>query len=563
MELDLVVVLGQGPVLERITKTHDNPGGAVLGRPVGQLGGRVLVRVARVGVARLGEVGPVGRDDALDVVVVVGERVGGAVGVERVEHVHDLALVEGALVLSRGRVVPVVGPDGRGRVGHGDPVAGVGPLRDEALVPCLRVPGLVGQRGGVARGVQREVVVAEVAELDRLPVVDLVDGVGVGGGGTVLILGASGDEGHVVGGARQQLLNVLLGQNVVVQHRLEDQRVVGVEGSDPRDIVGANTVLVTLVEGLERQLTHTGDGGAVVVGGVVLTVDEGTAHVDVRGGQAGDPRDVRVVDTRLGDGTDEETTEQGAVDGVVDLGRAERLAHDGDAVGVTAKVGNVLLDPLQGGAVVEHTVVAGGVVAVLGERLGVQVGVGQVAERIVTAVEAHEDDIVLLGHATTVPPGVVAGLVATLVPDDNGQLVAGGVGAGPDVQVEAVLAGALGGRAGARGPEAVGDESLVPWLAGLGSLPAVLVGSGGGEGDTEESSDIALRDTEEGLELGLVGEVLEALDGTVGSLDSLVVQDSMAGGHEGRSQAKGQAEISAGLGRSECHFCSVSQVLLM
>lgn len=149
----------------------------------------------------------------------------------------------------------------------------------------------------------------------------------------------------------------------------------------------------------------------------------------------------------------------------------EGLTHDGDAVGVTTEVGNVVLDPLQGGAVVEHTVVAGGGVAIFGEGLGVQVQVGQVAEGIVTAAEGDQDDIVLLGHTDTVLPGDVAGLVTVLVPNDNGQLVSGEVGAGPDVEVQAVLAGARGVLARASGTKRIGNEGFVPWLAGLGSLP--------------------------------------------------------------------------------------------
>lgn len=57
---------------------------STVGRPVWQAGGVVLVRVAKVGVTGLDKVGPVGRDHALDVKVVLGERIVVVVGVQGV-----------------------------------------------------------------------------------------------------------------------------------------------------------------------------------------------------------------------------------------------------------------------------------------------------------------------------------------------------------------------------------------------------------------------------------------------------------------------------------------------
>lgn len=148
-----------------------------------------------------------------------------------------------------------------------------------------------------------------------------------------------------------------------------------------------------------------------MVGGVVDSVLKSARHVDVRSRQSTDPGVGRVVNTGLRDTTGKETLEQGTVHGVVDLGGAKGLAHDGDTVWVTTKVGNVGLHPLQRGLVVEDAPVTGRIVSVESELLGVQVRVGQVAKGIVTTVEGHDNDVVLQSHTTTVPPRVVGGLV--------------------------------------------------------------------------------------------------------------------------------------------------------
>lgn len=183
----------QTNVLERVTNVEHGVGVGIVGSPVRQAGGGVGVRAAGVGVASLDKVGPVGRDDALDVKVVVGKRVGVVVGVQRVEHVHDFGLVESALALSWGRVVPEVGPDGRGGVGFGDPVGGVHPLRDGAEVEGGEVEGGGGGGGGVAGGVEVEVVLGQVAKLEGHDLIDVSRSEVVGGGRAVLVVGASGD----------------------------------------------------------------------------------------------------------------------------------------------------------------------------------------------------------------------------------------------------------------------------------------------------------------------------------------------------------------------------------
>lgn len=145
-------------VLKAITQADGELRRTVLGSPAGELARGVLVRATSVGVASLGEVGPGGRDHGLRVPIVLGEGVVVSLGVQSVESVLDLRLVEG--ILSCGSVAPVVGPDGRRGVGGLHPLTGIGPLGDETLVASLRIPDLVGKGGGVASGVQREVLVA-------------------------------------------------------------------------------------------------------------------------------------------------------------------------------------------------------------------------------------------------------------------------------------------------------------------------------------------------------------------------------------------------------------------
>lgn len=387
--------------------------------------------------------------------------------------------MEGARVLSWGSVVPEVGPDRGGGVGLGDPVGGVHPLRHGAEVEGGQVEGGGGGGGGVAGGVEVKVLLGQVAELQGHDLVDVGSSEGVGGGSTVLVVSSTSDKRDIVGGAGEQLLNVLLGQDVAVQHRLEDQRVASPGSRDPPLVISADTVLGADEEVLDGHAlgTELSNGGGVVVGGVVDTVLKSAGHVDVRSSQSTDPGVGRVVNTRLRDTTGEETLEQNTVHGVVDLRRAEGLAHDGNTVWVTTKVGNVGLHPLQGGLVVEHTPVARGVVSIESELLSVQVRVSQVTESIVTTVEGHDDDVVLQSHTTTVPPRVVGRLVGTLVPHNDGKLVSGGVGRGPYVKVQAVLAVAGGAGAGARSTPCVGDQGLIPRRTGLRLPPPVLIGS--------------------------------------------------------------------------------------
>lgn len=534
-KLDLARV-SNGDVSEVVTQLHDNLGavGAV-GAPVGQAA-LASVRATLVRVEGLGEVGPVGGHLLTDIIVDVGEGVGVGVGVESVQGVHDLGLVEGTLGLARGSVGPVVGVE----VGLGGlvPVGGVGPGADEGGVTGGGVPGTVGGGGVVVGRVELDVAVEEVTVLQGSVVEVFVDGVVGGGGGAGLVLGVTGDDGDVVGRAVDEGLEVGGGKDVVVQDGLEDQGVACGESSNPPDPGVVDTVLRADEEVLHGELTQLGDAGDVVLAHVGFTVGNGGRHVDVGSGQTGEQGVVGVADTRLGDSTVEVAGEERAVDGVVDLGRTEGLTSDGHTVRVTTEVGDVLLDPLENLQLIQDTIVARSVVAGGSKTLSVELGEGEVAEGIVTAVEGDEDNI-LHGHTTTVPPGIITGLVGTLVPNNDRELGVGRGSIGPEVQAEAVLADISLVVAGTRRAERGGVQCLVPGLTGLGRLPAVLVASVGSEGDTQESGDIGLGGAEVLLENSLVGEVLEALNRTVVCLDNLIPKlglgDSSAQGHRGEA----------------------------
>lgn len=90
---------GKSVVSPSVAQVHDVVARAVVGVPVRKVS-KGLVAVA-VGVSGLDKVGPVRGHLLRDGKVLLGEGVNVGVGVEGVERIHDLALVEGALVLTR------------------------------------------------------------------------------------------------------------------------------------------------------------------------------------------------------------------------------------------------------------------------------------------------------------------------------------------------------------------------------------------------------------------------------------------------------------------------------
>lgn len=257
-------------------------------------------------------------------------------------------------------------------------------------------------------------------------------------------------------------------------------------------------------------------------GCVVGTVGDSRGHVHVRSSETSQEGIIGVSDTGLRDATVEVTLKKRGVYGVVDLGGAKRLTRDNHAVWVTTELGDVLLHPFEDFELVEDTIVTGGAMAGSLVALFIQLRMREVSECIVAAVEGDEDNV-LEGHATTIPPGVVAALVRALVPHHDWESGIRRAGVGPEVQTQTVLAdvGAVPTRT--RRAKRGGFQCFVPWLAGLRWLPAILVASIGSEGNAQKRGHVGFGDVEEFLEGRLV-EVLEALHGTVICLDNFVPQ---------------------------------------
>lgn len=143
---------------------------------------------------------------------------------------------------------------------------------------------------------------------------------------------------------------------------------------------------------------RAGEGAQEAVGSVL---DCGR-HVHVGGCQARQEGFVAVSDSRLGNSAMEVPFGERTVDGVLDLRRAEGLAGDSDTVWITAKLGNVLLHPLEHFQLVEDTVVARSLVSSGFVTLLVELRVSKVSKCIITAIEGNENHI-LQGHTAAIP----------------------------------------------------------------------------------------------------------------------------------------------------------------
>jgi hypothetical protein len=146
---------------------------------------------------------------------------------------------------------------------------------------------------------------------------------------------------------------------------------------------------------------------------------------------------------RLRDGGVEEAVVSAAVGSEMegDRASASRNTMNDDVSWVASETGDVLLDPMEEQALVEHAGVEGAV--------GGDFGAGKEAPEADAVIEVDEDEVPLSGEDKlgAIPIGVgVAGIAAALDEDEDRQLhVGSGVGRGPDVSEEAIFVGVAGG----------------------------------------------------------------------------------------------------------------------
>ncbi len=122
-----------------------------------------------------------------------------------------------------------------------------------------------------------------------------------------------------------------------------------------------------------------------------------------------------------------------------DLAAAARLAKDEHVVGVAAKVGDVVPDPLQAELQIEHAREAAGGVA-----RAAQLGQVQIAEHIEAVIEAHHHHIAATRQILAVIGlQLLAGAgreAAAVEPDHDGALLVVVYAGRPDVGAQAILA---------------------------------------------------------------------------------------------------------------------------
>ena len=120
--------------------------------------------------------------------------------------------------------------------------------------------------------------------------------------------------------------------------------------------------------------------------------------------------------------------------------------------------------------------------------------------------------------------GAAAGEAAAVDPDHDGEGAGFGVGGGPDVEGEAVFAGAgvvedhvgIAGGLDAVGAEVFGGADAFPLGGGLRRLPAEIADGWGGEGDALEGSDFILVG-ESAFDYAVGGFYLERVRGMSGT----------------------------------------------
>ena len=122
-----------------------------------------------------------------------------------------------------------------------------------------------------------------------------------------------------------------------------------------------------------------------------------------------------------------------------DLGTATGLTHDRHVARITAKVGDVVVDPFQGCDQVEDTDIAG-----MGVFLTADLGEIGEAERIQTVVDGADDHVAIGGKAFTAVTVLLDGAAveeAAAMEVDEHRTFLRIQTRGPDIQPEAVFAG--------------------------------------------------------------------------------------------------------------------------
>ncbi len=409
----------------------------------------------------------------------VGETLGGGIGgrglVEFVPDEGEVFGVEGLVghAAGGGGEVEAVHPGGAagagvgvGEADGGDPVLFSGDGADAALV-C----GHVGVEAGVVGEDFVEAVEGEVAEvtLERVG-----GGVGAEEEGALVAVGAEeeafafgracddeGDEGD--GALGEEAIWADLGAEGEVDVGLGDYALLGLD-----EVAG----------GCGEEIVE-GGGGC----GVVATPEtaEGVGYV---GGLCGG--EDAFAAAALGDGGVEEGLGFGeSHEGGGGFGTGG-LATDGDAGGVAAEGGDVLLDPVKGLDEIAEGVVGG--VGEVGAEKRAEVHEAEDAE----AVGDGDEDDAFVGEGGAVEDGregLPAGVAAAVNPDEDGMRAGGG--GGPEVEVEAVFALWDVGGAGLHGGggEAGGVADAGPGLGRLRWAEAERADRGLGEGDAAEVAD--------------------------------------------------------------------------
>ena len=172
------------------------------------------------------------------------------------------------------------------------------------------------------------------------------------------------------------------------------------------------------------------------------------------------------------------------------------------------EVGNVRLYPFQHCKLIQHTIVPARVVPSGLETFLIQVWVSQVAKDIVTTIESNKNDI-FERHSATVPPGVVARLLRSLIPEHYWQLGVCRACIGPYVKAQTVLADwiarpksslsahhSCAGTSWARIAKLRRLQCCVPWRGRLCRLPSVLICCICAIRDSKEGCDIGTRSVE-------------------------------------------------------------------
>ena len=122
---------------------------------------------------------------------------------------------------------------------------------------------------------------------------------------------------------------------------------------------------------------------------------------------------------------------------VAHLGTTAALSHDGHIAWVTAKVGDIVVNPLQCSVDVQHTYISGILeLRVYSREIGI-------ADRTQTVVDAYEDDVALASQILAIVAilfdAVTVGIASTMQPNQYRTLLLVGVWS-PDIQSQAVLA---------------------------------------------------------------------------------------------------------------------------